>query len=481
MARKSNAQLTRGHRQTFDAFDSRVKTVTAEALLVGARGRDVAGQSARLAEQFLQQNDTVLSMLGVRAHSEFDGSRVRIAFECSTTIGAVPLRSPVTGRCDYGLLVRPRFEWAGIGTMLSQMGWRVVPQPLDLSLLPQSDRRIPRWLLASIVLLRVERLLSEIARRFEFISEVRSAPKGRVDWTRYATTNTSRARLLSVPCTFPDLRDDALLKAAIRFTLAKQRESLATQRSADTITSVLMDKCDQLTRVVQDVPPRRPSARELTSWFRVPLRGPSFREGIRAIEWTVDERGLAGLSDLQGLPWSMPMEAFFEAWVEAALQVVARQFGGTVRTGRQRQTVTPLSWEPPYIGSQKSLVPDVILDRGDVCVIVDAKYKEHFDELQARSWHEIETELRERHRADLLQVLAYANVVSASRVVVCLAYPCSSATWASLGQRDRLFHRASVTANNREIHLLLTALPMGERLGDVVRPLIAELRRLEAS
>ena len=31
-------------------------------------------------------------------------------------------------------------------------------------------------------------------------------------------------------------------------------------------------------------------------------------EGMQAIDWTVEERGLAGLSDLEGIPWTMPME-----------------------------------------------------------------------------------------------------------------------------------------------------------------------------
>ena len=31
-----------------------------------------------------------------------------------------------------------------------------------------------------------------------------------------------------------------------------------------------------------------------------------FLEGLQAIDWTVDERGLAGLSDLEGILWTLP-------------------------------------------------------------------------------------------------------------------------------------------------------------------------------
>ncbi len=50
----------------------------------------------------------------------------------------------------------------------------------------------------------------------------------------------------------------------------------------------------------------------------------SFVEGLQAIHWTVEERGLAGLSDLEGIPWTMPMEQFFEAWVETVMRSRAR-------------------------------------------------------------------------------------------------------------------------------------------------------------
>ena len=50
--------------------------------------------------------------------------------------------------------------------------------------------------------------------------------------------------------------------------------------------------------------------------------------------------------------------------------------------GRKRETIHPLNWEPPYIGSQKSLVPDIWLEWDSTTLIVDAKYKRHWEELQ---------------------------------------------------------------------------------------------------
>ncbi len=361
--------------------------------------------------------------------------------------------------------------------MLADMGWRVIPSPLGLPLLPRSERKVPPWVLSTIVLFRIEALLNQLARRFELVEEHRSAPRGTVDWSNYAVRQMPRAQFTSVPCRFPDLRDDRALRSAIRFTLQKQFDSLAGQSSAGAFVIQLIDLCNSLIERVRDAPPHPPTALQFDAWLRSPLKSSAFFDGLQAVQWTVDERGLGGLSDLEGLPWRMSMEQFFEAWVEAVLIGVSRRIGGTVRSGRQRQTLTPIEWEPPYVGSQKSLVPDLLLDRGDTAVIIDAKYKEHWEEMQERRWGDLQEELRERHRADLLQVLAYANVTSAPHVIVCLAYPCRQTTWLSLKERGRLFHRAALRAGERRVDLRLTALPMGVPMHKIVDALAEEFAR----
>jgi 5-methylcytosine-specific restriction endonuclease McrBC regulatory subunit McrC len=207
------------------------------------------------------------------------------------------------------------------------------------------------------------------------------------------------------------------------------------------------------------------------------LRTEHFVNGLQAIEWTIDERGLAGVSDLEGIPWTMPMEKFFEAWVETVFRVVARSTGAQMKVGRKRETTHQINWEPPYLGSQKSLAPDIWLDWESTTLIVDAKYKRHWEELQRHSWQRVEEELREQHRHDLLQVLAYANMARTSQVIVCLMYPCSPESWTSLRERGRLIHRAELTVGSRAVHIWLSAVPMAAALERIAVPLADELRK----
>ncbi|HXB73106.1 MAG TPA: hypothetical protein VNY05_33020 [Candidatus Acidoferrales bacterium] len=440
---------------------------------------DPGAQAARLADQFITQNAPLFQLLDVAIQRDYDGCDVLLHICSGGAIGAVPLVSPLTARPDFGLVVQPRFPWAGIGPMLAEMGWLISPTPLRLPLLKRSERRVPPWVLSFMVLARLKVLLDRLDRRFELTTELRSAPKGTIDWTQYVTCQLPRGAFLSIPCTFPDLRDDRQLKGAIRFTIEKQLRSLETQHEQGTFVHRLIALAESLLRKVDSVPSHRPGVREIETWLRRPLRHDSFIEGLQAIDWTVEERGLAGLSDLEGIPWTMPMEQFFEAWVETVMRCVARSVGGILKTGRQRETVAPISWNPPYVGSQRSLVPDMILELDQTSFIVDAKYKRHWEELQEGGWQSESSALHEQHRADLLQILAYANLARTTDVVCCLVYPCSQGTWESLAKRDRIFHQSELPNRGRRVRVWLTAMPMGVAANIVAVPFSKKARAEE--
>jgi hypothetical protein len=424
-----------------------------------------------LANQFIQQNRGILHQLGVLIETAYDRATVDLVFRTGTRVGAIPLISPTTGQPDYGLIVQPRFGWQGIGPMLGEMGWRVIPQPLRLPLLPRSDRKIPGWVLSTIVLFRLRALLERLERRFEFSELDCPAPRGSVRWTEYAIERLPSARFLSVPCRFPDLRDDRELKAAIHFTLRRQLIGLEGQRHAGVVVLQLIDLCSRLLERVRQVAPKEPEPLRFQSWLRGPLRAGVFRDGLQAIEWTVEETGLAGLADLQGLPWVMPMEEFFEAWVEAIFARIARHKGGQLRVGRKRETISPIVWNPPYAGSQKYLLPDMVLERDTETLIIDAKFKGHWEELQLGRWGELDEAIREHHRTDLLQVLAYSTVAASKMITACLAYPCTYQTWKFLKRQGRIAYRGNVRAGTRKIGILLTAVPMIAGLGEIATEL----------
>ncbi len=412
------------------------------------------------AEQLLRANEGMLRELGVAATTTRTGSTPALRIETSTRVGAVPLCSPVTGRPDFGLLVEPRFSWRSAGDMLAGTGFRVVPRLLALPDLPQCERRVPPWVLSSVVLPRLRALLDAMQRRFVLAECDLRAPRGRVDWTRYAAQRFAHGRALDVPCTFPDLRDDERLRDAIAWVVRRHRDALLAQSAAGAVVRQLLAVCDVLLSRLRGAVARAPDATARRSWAQRTMAPQVFREGLQAIEWTVDERGLAGITDLAGLPWRMDMEQFFEAWVEAIAETAARATGASLRVGRRDETRVPLDWTPAHSGSQRALVPDVVLTHGDATLVLDAKYKRHALEIERLGWSGTPETLREQHRNDVLQALAYSTLFDAPRVVACLVYPADAETYPRLVERGRTLSRATVRSGARAVELALLAVPL---------------------
>ncbi len=459
----------------FDIVDSSKLRIPATMLLKGDLPRDPQGISARLANLFIAQNKGILNSFGTTAELAYDGQHVDLVFTTGTKVGAIPLLSPTSGKADYGLVIKPRFGWSGLGMMLGEMGWKVLPTLLKLPLLPRSDRKVPPWVLSTVILASFKVLLNNLVRKFDFCDAELPAPRGNVNWLQYANTKITAGKFLEVPCRYPDLSEDHELKAAIHFTLLKQLASLQSQRTAGVAVLKLITICQSLLEQVRHIPPKQPAARLLDFWYRVPYKNEVFRDGIQTMEWAIEERGLAGLADQQGLPWVMCMEQFFEAWLETVVTGVSKKIGGIVRVGRKMETVTSLNWEPPYYGSQKYILPDIVLERESETIIFDAKYKGHWEELNHTKWGDIDSIIKESHRADLLQVLAYSTAFNTQRIISCLVYPCRTQTWESLQNRNRVYHRASLYAGTRRVEVVLAAVPMESNIEGALQHLAREL------
>lgn len=454
------------------ADSSSLRLPVGQLLGRGKPPAQAAALESRLASQFINMNRGPLAELGIEATATpTQDGHVDVALATSARIGAIPLRSPVSGETEYGVLVSPRFGWDGVGEMLVGTGARILPRLPRLSLLPRSARAVPAWVIAAVVLSRLEALLEQMTRRFEPMEELSDRPRGRVTWATYVSRHIARGRPERVPCRFSSLQSDARLLGAAHATALKQLAALAIVRSDALIARRLMERFERLRQLLSEHPPRWGGLDDLAGAWRVE----AVDRAIEAMSWTRDDRGLAGISPAGGLPWWLPMEQVFEAWVEVIVRDAARLAGGIVRTGRLRQTVRPLGWSPPYAGSQRFLLPDLEWLREDKLVVLDAKYKSHWEELEEEHWFGLRESVREAHRADLLQVLAYAAASDAKRVTCALVYPCSETTWASLRARDRVWHAADVPAGARSVQLRLMALPLGGAPESLAGELVAML------
>lgn len=409
---------------------------------------------------FLRANGPALEALAVTPHLSAEPGRIRLSLRAGDSIGAVPLRAPNTQRIVGGVVVRPRYGWNDIGALLSSAGWAASPDLLPLPLVPGSAREVPPWVIAGPVVHRLEQLLATLRRGFEEHEELRSTPRGQILWTSYACEQLPRGRGHLLPCRFSDLGRDERLRALVRWGLDRVQAALRT-RAVDVISRDLLQRIGTLLLQVKDAPAEHPTRTALAGVLHgAPLAGVVVRQGIEALGWLVDERGLAGRSDAEGLAWRMTMHEVFERWVEVLVRLWARGFGGAVTAARDESTTVPLAWERRGVSSLTSLRPDLVVRAPDGLYIIDAKYKPHFEELDAQRWRELAADLREQHRHDVHQALAYAAVLEAERMTTVLVYPVQTALWLRLHEQNALVSRAAVSAGGRDVTVALVAVPI---------------------
>lgn len=414
------------------------------------------------ADSFLRANERSLTKLDVQPTLSADETGVRVSLKPGGRAGAVPLRSSQTEHVVGGFVVRPRFGWAGVGSVLQTTGWAAAPELMEMPLVPGSGREVPPWVIAGPVLKRLRHLLETLRRGYTQAEEVLQRPRGRILWSRYRNESLALGRWHQLPCRFPDLTADPNLRRYIRWTLERVYRGLIETGHADPTAQHLAGEADRLLKLVADVVPLPPTRQQLDQAFRQEqLLGEVLLRGLQAISWVYDERGLGGGRELDGLAWQLPLDRAWEAYVESVIRDEAAKTGSTIKSGRLRQTIFPLHWSDPIHRSLGHLEPDIVVHRGSHVHVIDAKYKAHLAEIDEHGWRRFAEEARERHRADVHQVLAYAALFEADHVQATLIYPLRRGTYRALAESGRDRSRAELSYGGRRVELELRGLPFG--------------------
>jgi hypothetical protein len=415
-------------------------------------------------DAFLARNRPALQGLGMDPRIVAGRDGVRLELSPGLCAGAIPLHSAVTGQVAGGVVISPRFGWPGVGRVLSATGWGSGPEFLKLPLVPGSGREVPPWVLAGPVLRRLVDLLAHLRPGYRERNEVRMHPRGQIQWSTYLSRQMPAGQWHHLPCRFSELDTDSRLRQAVRWTLERLRGDLVLCSGGDFIAVSLIAQIVQLLERVIDVPPRRPSRGELDRDLGGgPLASIALREGLRAMSWIVDERGLGGGRTSDGLAWTLPLEQLWERYVEHIVRDEAARTGGRVRVGRLGETVVPLPWNAPTHRALGHLVPDFVIQRPGGVEIVDAKYKSHFADLDSQRWAAFTDEARESLRADVHQVLAYSAVVGGGSPATktTLLYPVKQTLFDELRLREMDRVAAPIPIPSGELCLEMRAVPFG--------------------
>lgn len=408
-------------------------------------GAMIGAKGDRWIDPFLAANDEALDRLGLTPEVHSSGG-IHLKLRPSGTIGAVPLVAPATRRVAAGVLVEPRFRWSALGDVMSAVGFSVAPTLGGGALVPGSAREVPSWLVAGPVVRRLEGFLAHRRSSFVERSELRRSPRGQVKWGTWARRQVPTGQWTSLPCRYSDLSDDPDLMAAVRWTLRRLDVDLAGDSTTGP-ARVLRRRIDALLLQAGEGPASRPQSKgfgTFDAWVA---------DAVEAMGWIAEERGLGGARSLDGLAWDLVVAELWEEWVRSFTRDLAPRLGLVVPSDAEVRR--PLRWDGSIV-SMGSLAPDVGLFGAERTVWLDAKYKAHLTLLSRHGWAGLGERVREAHRADLHQALAYAALADVDRIDTLLVYPSLRA--ADLPAPHAV---ATVASGNRRVRLVLAALPFG--------------------
>jgi hypothetical protein len=270
-------------------------------------GNDLEGWG-RSFESFHRLNEAGLKALAIRPEFESTPQGPKLILYPGDHVGAIPLRSGTSGQVVAGLVVRPRFGWSGIGSILADIGWHAAPDILSMPLVPGSGREVPPWVLAGPVVARINALLDVLKRGFDFKTGTLRAPRGTILWQRYIKESLTTGRWHHIPSRFPDLASDPVLRGAVRWTLERVIQELVNVGGTDETAARLAGDARLLLKRVDDVPRVYPRPELLQKLLRSdPLLQQALRSGFDAMGWVRDERGLGGGRQMDGLSWSLAL------------------------------------------------------------------------------------------------------------------------------------------------------------------------------
>lgn len=410
---------------------------------------------------FLRANGEYLDALKIELAFTAGIDTVDLSLKANGIVGAVPLRAPDTHKTIGGIIVEPRFGWGSVGSIFANLGWSSAPEILGYPLVPGSAQEVPPWIIGGPIVSYLERLLRYSLTAFREMEEVLNTPWGAIQWSTYASKQLPSGQHHLLPCKYSDLTPDVQLRRYIRWTLERVMSDLGDAVHCDGAARSLYERIIVLLGRLSSVRPLLPERSHLESMQRK-MQSLSKEEqlGFTAIKWVLDERGLAGNNDLDGLSWRIVMHELFEDWVEQLVRKWAKEFGGKVTCGRKYDSQSHIRWDRNGIGSLSSLVPDVVVETADDTFIFDAKYKGFLEESHDLRWRDTQEMFREEHRHDLHQVLAYASMYQTPRVTVALVYPTSIANWNQLAASGRDVSLGTLDGPGRQIRLAIIAVPI---------------------
>ncbi|MCX7929002.1 MAG: hypothetical protein N2558_04985 [Patescibacteria group bacterium] len=372
-------------------------------------------------QKFINYNSELFKFLGVQPSIIGSDQNVALIFRSSSFIGAIPLRAPDTGKQIGDFVVMPRFtgrdRFEDYIEILNLLGTEISPEVIDsLPLASGKNYRPPMYLEAVKFIAALEKLTMRPWRKFDNIEKVSNQPTGQIHWTKYINNEYKVENRLKFPARVNVLSEFHSEYSEIRYVFDLCKSEILSANTPLRIKNTLRNKLSFLEERLYHHKPK--TTNKITIRFSDSPTVKTCKEQANRI---------LNFNFVDSTAWRVDFSDVFEKFIQHIFKEIAKETGGRLYSNFKfhSRTSKHYSWE------QKHIEPDAILQKENVLVFIDAKYKSNlynkFDQSEL---------LKEDHRHDLHQIMAYSSFSKTDSKFGFLCYPSDQIELESIEYRN---------------------------------------------
>jgi hypothetical protein len=358
--------------------------------------------------KFIAYNSELLNFLGVQADIVGTDQNASMAFRTSSFIGTIPLRSSDTGKQIGDFIVSPRFvgkdRFQDYIEILDLLDDDISPEVVDsMPLISGSNFRPPFYLEALKFISSLEEVLKRPWRKFDNVNINPDSPVGSVNWSKFIANQYKVEDVPRFPTRMNILSELHSEFAEIRYVFDTCKMELLSSRTPQRIRQRLRSRLAFLDEKLYRHVPKQ-----------------SNYIGIRAsdsisVKHCKDQANrILGRKLADSTAWRVDFNDVFEKFVQHILRQVGKEVGGKLYPNHR----IPSKGGQRFTWELRHLEPDAIYQSEHLLIFIDAKYKSNLYNKFSGSEY-----VKDEHRHDLHQILAYTGFSRTERKYGMLCYP----------------------------------------------------------
>jgi len=359
-------------------------------------------------QKFIDYNSELFKFLGVQPHIIGSDQNTTLTFRSSGFIGSIPLKASDTGKQIGDFIVMPRFtgrdRFEDYIEILNLLGTEISPEAIDsLPLASGKNFRPPLYLEAVKFIASLEKLIMRPWRKFDNLEKVSNQPIGQINWTKYINNEYKIENRLKFPVRTNILSEFHSEYAEIRYVFDICKSELLSSNTPQRIKNTLRTKLSFLEELLYHHKPKATN--------NIAIR---FSDSPLVKNCKEQANKILNFNLVDSTAWRVDFSDVFEKFIQYIFREAAKEIGGRLYSNFKFQSRTSkhYSWE------LKHIEPDAIFQKENVLVFIDAKYKSNlynkFDQSEI---------LKEDHRHDLHQIMAYSSFSKTDFKFGFLCYP----------------------------------------------------------